>query len=125
MTVTTPDRTTTPALVFTYVAPLQPTDSAPMVVSINPSQGPTAGGTTVTITGTGFVPGQTTVTIGGINVPAGQVTVSTDGTSLTFVTPPHVEGSVVVTVSTPSRARRRRCPSPMWRPTVPVFCPPT
>ena len=102
VTVTTPGGTTTPALVFTFVAPVQPTDSAPTVVSINPSQGPTAGGTTVTITGTSFVPGQTTVSIGGVNVPAGQVTVSTDGTTLTFVTPTHAEGAVVVTVSTPN-----------------------
>ena len=47
MTVTTPGGTsaTSPADEFTYVA-------APTVTSINPTSGPTAGGTTVTVTGT-------------------------------------------------------------------------
>ncbi|MGI8757644.1 MAG: IPT/TIG domain-containing protein, partial [Acidimicrobiales bacterium] len=42
----------------------------PTATGINPNQGPTTGGTPVTITGTGFIPGQTTVTIGGNTVPA-------------------------------------------------------
>ncbi|CAN5568645.1 hypothetical protein BH10ACT1_BH10ACT1_25350 [soil metagenome] len=97
VTVTTPGGTSTPALDFTYIA----VDEAPTTAGITPDQGPTTGGTTVTITGTGFVPGQTTVTIGGTTIPAGEVTVSPDGTSLTVVTPPHAAGPVDVTVTTP------------------------
>ena len=45
---------------YTYVA----TNPAPTAVSIAPNSGPTAGGTSVTITGTGFLPGAT-VSLGG------------------------------------------------------------
>jgi hypothetical protein len=45
---------------FTYLAPLV----APTVTNVNPAEGPEAGGTPVTITGTGFVTGAT-VMIGG------------------------------------------------------------
>ena len=74
---------------------------APTATGIDPDHGPTTGGTTVTITGTDFVPGATTVTIGGITIPAADVTVAPGGTSLTFVTPPHAAGPVDVTVTTP------------------------
>lgn len=73
----------------------------PVLTSISPNQGPTTGGQTVTITGQNFAQGATTVTIGGITIPANQVTVASDGKSLTFVTPPHAEGPVPVTVTTP------------------------
>jgi large repetitive protein len=72
----------------------------PTATGINPNQGPTTGGTTVTITGTGFVPGQTSVTICGIVIPVTAVTV-VNGTTLTFVTPPHAAGPCDVTVTTP------------------------
>lgn len=68
---------------------------------MTPTQGPTLGGTTVTISGSNFVQGATSVTIGGVTVPANQVSVSADGTSLTFVTPPHAEGAVPVSITTP------------------------
>jgi len=73
---------------------------APTATGINPNQGPTTGGTTVTITGTGFVPDQTSVTICGIVIPVTAVTV-VNGTTLTFVTPPHAAGPCDVTVTTP------------------------
>jgi hypothetical protein len=73
----------------------------PTAIGIDPDRGPTTGGQTVTITGTGFVPGATTVTIGGITIPAAGVTVAPGGNSLTFVTPPHAAGPVDVTVTTP------------------------
>jgi hypothetical protein len=79
---------------YTYVP-------VPTVIGLSPAAGPAAGGQTVTITGTDFVPGQTTVTIGGNSVPAGQITVNPAGASLELVTPAHAPGSVPVTVTTP------------------------
>ncbi|HSG07883.1 MAG TPA: IPT/TIG domain-containing protein, partial [Longimicrobiales bacterium] len=70
---------------------------APTVTSISPSAGPTAGGTSVTIGGTGFRSGAT-VTIGGtaaINVVFGSAT------SITATTPAHSAGLVNVVVTNP------------------------
>ncbi|MEU4555339.1 IPT/TIG domain-containing protein [Micromonospora violae] len=79
---------------FTYeVAP-------PRIDTVTPGQGPTGGGTTVTVGGSGFVPGGTTVTICGRTIPASQVSVAADGRSLTFRTPPCAAGTTTVTVST-------------------------
>ncbi|MTD14456.1 choice-of-anchor G family protein [Nakamurella sp. YIM 132087] len=93
VTVTTAGGTTTPALTYTYVA-------APTSDALAPGSGPIAGGTTVSMTGTGFVPGATTVTIGGITVPAADVTVNGTGTALAFDTPAHATGTVDVTATT-------------------------
>jgi hypothetical protein len=90
--VTTPGGTSS-ALPFRYDA------VAPVVTGISPATGPTGGGTTVTVTGDGFVPGGTTVTIGGVVVPADQVTVVSP-TTLTFVTPAGVAGTVGIAVTT-------------------------
>lgn len=68
---------------------------------ISPSSGVAAGGTSVTLTGTGFVEGITSVTIGGNTVAAADVTVNS-ATSLTFLTPAHAAGAVTATVTTPS-----------------------
>lgn len=73
-------------------------DAAPVVDTITPKAGPTAGGQTVTLTGSGFLPGNV-VTIGGTVVPAPDVDVAS-AYSLTFTTPQHVAGTVDVTVST-------------------------
>jgi uncharacterized repeat protein (TIGR02543 family) len=70
---------------------------APTVTAISPSSGPTAGGTSVTISGTGFVSG-ITVTIGGTeatNVFFGSAT------SLTATTPALSAGAKDVVVTTP------------------------
>jgi hypothetical protein len=75
---------------FTYVAPLGPT-----VTAISPNSGTTAGGTTVTITGTNFASGAA-VTFGG--VAATSVTVVSD-TTLRAVTPAHIAGVVDVRVT--------------------------
>lgn len=73
---------------YTYVA-------APTATAIDPDSGPEAGGTVVTLTGTGFVTGDTTVTVGGTAATA--VTVAS-ATSLTFTTPAGTgTGDVVVT----------------------------
>lgn len=71
----------------------------PTATSINPTSGPSAGGTSVTVTGTGFVTGGTTVIIGGTPVSASAVTV-TSPTSLTFATPANPAGAVGVEVQT-------------------------
>ena len=68
---------------------------APTVASITPNTGPAAGGTSVTITGTGFLPGAT-VNLGG--TPATGVTV-VSGTSITATAPAHAAGTVNVMVS--------------------------
>lgn len=67
------------------------------VTSISPVSGPIAGGTTVTITGTGFVAGST-VAIGGV---AATGVVVAGSTSLTAVTGAHATGLADVTVTIP------------------------
>lgn len=81
VTVTSPDGSTT-ALPYTYVA--APAPDAPTIADIDPAQGPEAGGTTVTITGTGLE-GTTGVTFDG--VPATDVVVAPDGTSVVVTSP--------------------------------------
>ena len=68
---------------------------APTVTSITPNTGPAAGGTPVTITGTGFLPGAT-VSLGGTSA-TGVTVVS--GTSITATAPAHAAGTVNVVVS--------------------------
>jgi len=77
-----------------------PVNAAPAltVVSISPSAGPLAGGTVVTITGTGFVNGAS-VTIGG--TAATNVTVVND-TSITATTPAGKAGQQDVRVTVPN-----------------------
>ncbi|MGK5741320.1 IPT/TIG domain-containing protein [Micromonospora sp. URMC 103] len=94
--VTTPGGST-PALTYTYQA-----DGAGVeVTGLTPGEGPTSGGTVVTVRGSGFVQGRTTVEICGRTIPAGEVTVAADGRSLTFRTPPCTAGRAGVRVTTP------------------------
>ncbi len=95
VTVTTPDGTSaaTAADQFTYGA-------VPTATELAPGIGPTAGGTLVSVGGTGFVAGQTSVTIDGTVLPAANVTVQ-NANVLTFTTPPHAAGTVSVTVTAP------------------------
>jgi hypothetical protein len=76
---------------FTY-------DPVPTVTKVTPSSGSTAGGTTVTLTGTGFVTGATTVTFGGT---LGTAVTVTSPTQLKVTTPSHKAGPVTVLVTTP------------------------
>lgn len=71
--------------------------TGPVVSSVSPATGATAGGTAVTITGSGFEAGAT-VTIGG--VPATSVNVAS-ATSITAVTAAHAAGAVDVVVTNP------------------------
>ncbi len=91
VTVTTSAGTSaiTPADQFTYVAP-------PTVTGVTPANGPAAGGTTVTIAGTGFVAGST-VRVG--SLPATGVVV--DSATRITATTPAGSGVADVTVTTP------------------------
>jgi hypothetical protein len=75
--------------------------AAPKVTKITPKRGPTAGGTTVTVTGTNFgTLGATTVQFGTAKVlPA---SINAAGTELTVVAPAEKAGRVDVTVTTPA-----------------------
>jgi hypothetical protein len=78
---------------FTYLS-----TAAPTVTGISPTSGSTAGGTSLTITGTNFS-GATAVAFGG--VAASSFTVNSS-TSITATSPPEPTGTVDLTVTTPS-----------------------
>jgi len=80
---------------FTY-QPVPP----PTITSVSPASGTIAGGTSVTITGTGFQPGVpgTTVTFGGV---AGTGVNVLSATQIQAVTPAHATGAVDVRVANP------------------------
>lgn len=69
----------------------------PVVSGLDPESGTTAGGTSVTITGSNFVSGSTTVNFG--NMPATSVTF-VSSIQLTAVSPTQLNGQVLVTVTT-------------------------
>ena len=79
------------ASAFAYVAP------PPTISSVSPISGAAAGGTPLTISGTGFAAGAT-VTVGG--TAATGVTV-VNSTTITATTPAHAAGFVSVTVANP------------------------
>ena len=100
VTVAVDGRSSTLASAFTYVA-LPP----PTISSISPTSGSTAGGTTVTLTGTNFAAGAT-VTIGGV---AATGVTAIGSTSLRAVTGARAAGAgdVVVAVGTQSATLAR------------------
>ncbi|WP_147458858.1 IPT/TIG domain-containing protein [Micromonospora sp. BL4] len=107
ITVVTPPNTAGPAtveLVFPAGEVTAPTFTyeavPPALDTLSPGQGRTAGGTTVTVGGSGFAPGQTTVSICGRTIPTNEVTVAADGRSLSFRTPACRAGDTTVTVTT-------------------------
>jgi hypothetical protein len=91
VTVTTDGGTsaTSAADQYTYVV-------APTVTGVSPSDGPLAGGQTITITGTGLA-GATAVHFG---TTAATNVANTDGTHVTATIPTHAAGTVDVTVTT-------------------------
>ncbi|WP_035880604.1 IPT/TIG domain-containing protein, partial [Cryobacterium sp. MLB-32] len=70
----------------------------PVITGLVPDHGPVAGGTSVVITGTGFL-GATAVTFNGTFAPA--VTVDSD-TQITVVTPAHAAGATNVIILSPN-----------------------
>ncbi len=92
ITVTTAGGTSHPAAAdrFTYTA------ARPAITGVAPNDGATAGGTTVTITGTGLA-GATSVRFGGV---AG--TITADSSTEVTVTSPPGSGTVNLTVITPA-----------------------
>ena len=90
VSVTNPDsQSATLASAFTYIQP------PPTITSVSPSSGAGAGGTLLTISGTGFAAGAA-ATVGG--TAATGVTV-VNSTTITASTPAHAAGSVGVTVT--------------------------
>jgi hypothetical protein len=86
----------TPSMTMVDTMPvLADTFAPPTVSSVSPNTGPTAGGTSITITGTGFVAGAT-VSVGG-TACTGVVVVS--ATSITCSTPVGSAGTVDVIVT--------------------------
>jgi len=90
--VTNPDGQT-----FTFSVPYIMDVSDPILTSLSPTSDTTAGGATITLTGSTFT-GATSVTFGG--VAATSLTVVND-TTITLVAPAHAAGAVDVTVTTP------------------------
>jgi len=76
---------------------LEESNPNPTVLSVDPDHGPTAGGTAVTITGTGFQTGAVPT----FGVPQATNIVVVNSTTITCLTPPHAAGSVTVTVTNP------------------------
>lgn len=98
VTVTTAGGTTAP-LTYTYdPAPSGSTPVAPVALGIDPDHGPEAGGTVVTITGTGFTADATVSVDGGPAITP--TAIDPAGTSLTYPAPAHAPGPVGVTVTT-------------------------
>ncbi|MFE3887214.1 IPT/TIG domain-containing protein [Streptomyces lydicus] len=91
VSVTTPGGTANGPATYTYVTP------APTISGFSPASGSTAGGTQVTITGTGFT-GATAVSLAG--APAASFQVLND-TTIVAVTAPHAPASGPVSVTTP------------------------
>lgn len=75
---------------FTYTNP------PPTITSVSPTSGSQNGGTSVTISGTGFVNGAT-VTFGGTAATVGTIT----ATTIAVTTPTHIAGTVNVVVTNP------------------------
>ena len=78
-----------PADHFTYLG-------GPTVTGVSPTSGPSGGGTTVTISGTNLL-GATGVSFGGV---AATTVFNNTSTSLLVVSPPHVNGTVDIVVTT-------------------------
>jgi hypothetical protein len=99
ITVTSPDGTSasTPADTFTY--------SQPTVSEVSPSSGPLAGGSSVTVTGSGFSPGSTTFTFGRVLAPAVECASTT---SCTVTVPPGGTAGQVQVIATVAGRRSRK-----------------
>lgn len=103
VTVTNPDgqASTLPAA-YAYLAPPPPPPvlPAPVLASVLPPSGPTAGGSAVALLGASFQPGAT-VSLGGLAATVGAVA----GGVIDLTTPAHAAGAVDVTVTNPDGQR--------------------
>src|SRR5260370_35995538 len=95
ITVTTPAGVVTTVGTFTYVSPSS-RSSRPAISGVSPASGSTAGGTRVTIAGTGLS-GTTGVSFGG----AAALITADSATQITGTSPPGT-GTVHITVTTPA-----------------------
>jgi hypothetical protein len=109
-------------------SPPPPPPVVPAISSINPTTGPTAGGTTVTLLGSNFATGAQ-VTFGG--TPATVLSV-TSGTIVLAATPAHAAGAVDVRVANPDGQATVRtsgftfeAPPPPPGPTISAVSPPS
>ncbi len=85
---------------FTYFTPSTP----PTVTALTPAEGPSAGGTVITVNGTLFASGmEVRFDVGGVVQQGTSVTVLSV-TQLTVRSPAHVDGSATVTVRNPATA---------------------
>ncbi|HEX5758791.1 MAG TPA: M12 family metallo-peptidase [Thermoanaerobaculia bacterium] len=94
-----------------------PAVSGPTITAVAPQSGSTAGGTPITLLGTGFAAGAT-VTVGG--VAAASVTVL-GPTTITAVTGPHTTGAVSVVVTNPDGAGATLANSFFYTPPPPAL----
>jgi hypothetical protein len=98
-----------PATMYLYEFPL------PELTSISPSSGSTAGGTVVTVTGSGFS-GATDVRFGGVSGTGLNVI---DNSQLTIVSPPNPAGTVGLSVINHDHAGSSAGPATVFRYDVP------
>jgi hypothetical protein len=85
---------------YYYYYTLTASQGLPIVSSVSPSGGPAAGGTTVTVNGSGFT-GATSVQFGGTTISSSGFTVNGTGTAITVVAPAGATGTGVdITVTT-------------------------
>jgi RHS repeat-associated protein len=75
--------------------------AAPLLTVFTPSSGPLAGGNTVHVYGSGFVPGATQVAIGGTTLPASAVQFVSATELMVTMPPAQIGGNVDVRVTTP------------------------
>jgi hypothetical protein len=75
----------------------------PTISTVSPSSGPVGGGTTVTLTGTGFQSGATVTFLDATRAVAAASVTFVSGTQLTAVTPAHAAGVTDVLVGNPTR----------------------
>jgi hypothetical protein len=81
----------------------------PTITSISPNAGPVAGGTSVTVSGSGFAPGAGTTSFLFGKVTGGSVQCSSS-TSCTFLTPPAKKAGVVEVVAAVGKLKSAKIP---------------
>jgi hypothetical protein len=92
-----------------------PAITGPTVTGVSPQSGTTAGGTPITVTGTGFQAGAT-VALGGV---AATSVVVVNATTITAVTGPHATGAVSAVVTNPGNVSATRAESYFYTPPTP------